>query len=143
MKTILLCFTIVYSLILCLFCGCDLKSEPAPPSYTFYFQNNSEDTFGYIYSTHFPDTTLDTIILQQMDIANYPLIYPHSKTVLYYFKDSLPNFETSGTLELFLINIDTIEKYSWQNIASKYLVARRYDLTYKDIIMSDSVITYP
>jgi hypothetical protein len=141
MKTILLSAAIVFNLIiLCLFYGCDLKSEPAPPAYTFYVQNNSQNSFAYILSNHFPDTTLDSITVQQ---SGYNIFFsPNSKTLIYYPKSLLPNFETSGILELFLINSDTLQKYSPQYIASKYLITKRYDLTYKDIIINDSVITY-
>jgi hypothetical protein len=139
---LVLCLTLIANLVLCLFCGCrgDLESVAAPPVYTFYLQNNSQDTFVYILSNQSPDTTLDSLSVQQSISF---VSFPNSKTELYFPKSSLPNFDTSGTLELFLINIDTLQKYSPQYIASQYLIAKRYDLTYHDIITNDSTVTYP
>ncbi len=116
-------------------CRGDLKSVSLP-EYTFFIQNNSKDTFRYSYSTLFPDTS----ILNNMDSV---LIYPLQQTKIEFPTYLLPNFETNGYVEIFLFNVDTLRKYGWPTVASKYLVTRRYDLTYDSIKQDNNVINYP
>jgi hypothetical protein len=46
-------------------------------------------------------------------------------------------------LEIFLFNVDTLQKYGWQTVASKYLITKRYDLTYDSIKEHNNVMNYP
>jgi hypothetical protein len=115
-------------------CG-DLKSVSLP-EYTFFIQNNSNDTFRYSYSTFFPDTSIQN----NLDSS---LIYPLKQQQIDIPVYLLPNFKTEGLLEFFLFNVDTLRKYGWQKVASKYLITKRYDLTYDSIKENNNVIDYP
>jgi hypothetical protein len=116
-------------------CGGDLKPA-ALPTYTFYIQNNSKDTLRYSSSTLFPDTS----ILNNLDSS---VIYPSQQSKIEFPTYLLPNFETSGWVEIFLFNIDTLQKYPWQTIISSYLITERYELTYDSIKADNGVIKYP
>jgi hypothetical protein len=114
----------------------DLNSVSLP-LYTFYIQNNSKDTFEYSYSTLYPDTS----ILNNLDSTF--IIYPSQQGQIVFPVYLLPNFKTSGVVEIFLFNVDTLRKYNWQAITSNYLITRRYDLTYDSIEANNNVIRYP
>ena len=103
---------------------------------TFYLKNNSKDTLMYSYSTEYPDTS----ILNNLDSS---IIYPSQLHPIYVPAYLLPNFKTKGRLELFLFNIDTIQKFSWQTITSDYLVTKRYDLNYDSVEAENNVIGFP
>ena len=116
-------------------CHGDLESNTVS-NYTFYIQNNSKDTIAYTFSNLYPDNSL-----QKIDGTT--IIYPYKKNKIDFQSYLLPNFQKYGILEIFIINFNTIQKYSWQEIASKYLITRRYDLTLDSIKKLDSLITYP
>ncbi len=84
----------------------------------------------------FPDTS----ILNNMDSS---LIYPFQQNQIEFPVYLLPNFKTGGWVEIFLFNVDTLQKYGWQTVASKYLITKRYDLTYDSIKVDNNVINYP
>jgi hypothetical protein len=113
----------------------DLRSVSLP-EYTFYIRNNTMDTFKYSSSTLFPDTTLQN----NVDSTS---IYPFQLGQINIPQYLLPNFETYGSVEVFLINVDTLHKYPWQTVASRYLIAKRYELTYDSIKDNNNVINYP
>jgi|SRR6185312_9774640 len=113
----------------------DLKSVTLP-KYTFFIQNNSNDTFKYSYSTFFPDTS----IVNNLDSS---LIYPNRQHQIDIPEYLLPNFKINGSLQIFLFNVDTLQKYSWQTIISKYLITKRYILTYDSLKVNNNVINYP
>jgi hypothetical protein len=118
--------------------SCRGDLEPVSLSdYTFYIQNNSTDTFKYSYSTLFPDTS----ILNNMDSSF--LIYPFRQNQVIFPQYLLPDFKTNGLVEIFLFNVDTIRKYGWPTVASKYLITKRYDLTYDSLIENNNIINYP
>ena len=120
----------------CSTCTCgDLKSVTLP-IYSFYIQNNSKDTFEYSFSTLYPDTS----ILNNIDTSP---IYPHQQHEINIPAYLLPSFETKGQVEIFLFNVDTLQKYPWPTVMSSYLIAKRYDLTYDSIKADNNVISYP
>lgn len=47
------------------------------------------------------------------------------------------------TLSFFVFDADTVAKYPWDSIRSKYLVSARYDLSAQDIINRKYRIEYP
>jgi hypothetical protein len=71
------------------------------------------------------------------------LIYPFQQQQINIPVYLLPNFKTSGWVEVFLFNVDTLQKYGWQTVTSKYLITKRYDLTYDSIKANNNVINYP
>ena len=115
-------------------CRGDLRPVTAP-TYNFFIQNNSADTFKYSFNI-LPDTSI-------LNNIQSVLIYPGQLSKIYFPTLDLPDFKTTGTIEIFLFNIDTLQKYPWQTVMSKYLITKRYDLTYDSIMATNSVIKYP
>ncbi len=87
------------------------------------------DKKGAIY----PDTTLPlnnkTFIIEKRDIGD---------AGFYYFPDI-----HGDTLRLFILDQDTINKYTWEKIRSDYKILKRYDLLYSDLAKIKWKITYP
>jgi hypothetical protein len=131
---ILLIIVVGYGLTLST-CRGDLKSVTVA-EYDCYIQNNSNDTFQYSISNLYPDTSI------QNNLESY-LIYPNQRHQIYIPVDFLPNFKTTRRVEIFLFNVDTLQKYSWPTVMAKYLVTKRYDLTYDSLMVDNNVINYP
>jgi hypothetical protein len=70
-------------------------------------------------------------------------IYPSQQNQIAFPQYLLPDFETQGSVEIFLFDVDTLQKYGWQTVASKYLITKRYELTYDSIKANNNVINYP
>jgi len=87
------------------------------------------DKKGAIY----PDTTLplnnETFIIEKRDIRGADF---------YYFPDI-----HGDTLRVFILDQDTINKYTWEKIRSDYKILKRYDLLYSDLTKIKWEITYP
>jgi hypothetical protein len=118
-------------------CTCGDQKSVSLPLYSLYIQNNSKDSFKYSYSTMFPDTS----ILNNLDSS---FIYPSQQHQINIPAYLLTNFQTGGQqLEIFLFNVDTLQKYPWQTIMSNYLITKRYLLTYDSLKNVNNIISYP
>ncbi len=87
------------------------------------------DKKGAIY----PDTALplnnETFIIEKKGIR---------VTNFYYSTDILRD-----TLRVFILDQDTINKYTWEKIRSDYKILKHYDLLYSDLAKIKWKITYP
>jgi hypothetical protein len=107
--------------------------------------NRTNDTlcvyFAVGFKTAYPDTTFPTY-------ADYTLweVDPHQNI-------SMPHMAVSGekifkglpkdTLSVFIVNNDTINKYSWDGIRENYNILIRYDLSLKNLKNLKYTIPYP
>jgi len=129
------------------FCGCP------EGRYTWYFDNQTNDTLGVYFAlghdgqTAYPDTTLP------VDPNKAPIMGadPHKKqSLLVYdprpYEDVIKSLP-KDTLSIFIINIDSVGKFTWEEIRQGYKILRRYDLSLSDIrclyMNSCPVIPYP
>lgn len=106
----------------------------------FNIQNNSAVTISTSLSKNYPDTLIPDsnsvrrIILSSGNVFDFTTSDKFSK----YFSQ-LP----ADTLSIFFISQDSISKYGWKQIQSRYLLLARKDISLKDLEDSDYLITYP
>ncbi|SDF42919.1 hypothetical protein SAMN04487996_110277 [Dyadobacter soli] len=55
------------------------------------------------------------------------------------FFESLP----ADTLSVFFFSPDTVRKYGWKQVQSKYLILKRKDIGLQNLEASDYLITFP
>ena len=57
-------------------------------------------------------------------------------------KDIRPRFGEKDSLMFFVFSVDTLDKYSWDEIREGYMVLKRYDLSITDLDSLNWTITY-
>lgn len=119
-------------IIICSF-SCENLFEHA---YVIDVHNHSNDTTGCYYSSGYPDTSLAD------SKPRLQLIEPDYYTRLE-SKKKWENIASRDTLIIFILNEDTIEKYSWNKIRSDYKILKRYDLSLDDLKNQDWTVNYP
>ena len=82
----------------------------------------------------FPDTGI-------MEIRTVSNTIKSGKHIGYGYNKNKQN----DTLCLFVFDIDTINKYSWEDVKNNYLILKRYDLTFSDkgLDIINYNVTYP
>mgnify|MGYP001577138897 CR=1 FL=1 len=101
------------------------------------FKNNSADSIYYYWNFNHPDTTVKG--------GSGTVVAPGESK-----KYSIPgNWEdrinsiSSKTLIVFIISVDTLNKYSFEKIAADYNILRRHDLTVDKLKAMNWTVTYP
>ena len=117
-------------------CQCGDLTPETVVEYPCFLRNNSNDTLNWSFSISWPDTTIEN------NLDTTP-IYPLQLSQIYLPVNFLPDFKTTGVWEIFLYNVDTLRKYGWPTVASNYLIAKRFDLTYDSLQADSNIITYP
>jgi hypothetical protein len=122
------------------FTACPLGEE----SYNFFIENYSEEEIAFIVNVDENNKTLypDTLIISD------ELLYfnTHNKNMRYWgfiggsYKDV---FKGQDTLSIFIFSVDTLKKYSWEQIRYDYNILVRYDLTDGNIGALRGYIPYP
>lgn len=131
----------IIGLIVCLlFWGC-----PMDKRYGLYLDNHSDQTV--------------TIFINNDGVGLAP-IYPYTSLVKSFvflsrisphsiddFREgSAPWWKDIGgvdTLSFVIVSVDTLNKYSWDEIRSSYNILQRYDLSRNDLRLLDATIHYP
>jgi hypothetical protein len=106
---------------------------------------NSTSKYIYYYDIYtYPDTSIGTINIPRVK-DNYE-VKPNSESSIptqvsweRIFKNDLP----SDTLVVFIFDGDVIEKVPWDTIKKKYMILKRYDLSYDDLVRLNWTINYP
>jgi len=107
-------------------------------------KNNSQENIYYDFSYDYPDTSID----------HY---YPRNDPNVYLVKSNSEKKYTSrakweavfgseipsDTLLLFIFDSYVLETIPWDTVRKKYLILKRYDLSYDDLERMNWTITYP
>ena len=99
------------------------------------------------YGRYYPDTLLppaDTGY-RSIDSDQYKVLPMKSYTLNTKIeKNSLKENPNRKCLLMFYVfSVDTLEKYSWEEIREGYKILKRYDLSYDDMDSLNWTITYP
>jgi hypothetical protein len=104
-------------------------------------RNNTGTNIYSIYSRDYPDTTFR--------IAPKPveedLIKSHSERHLISRTswESVFNSLPADTLSIFIFDAHLIDNTPWDTVKSKYLILKRYDLSYDDLVRMNWTVIYP
>ena len=103
--------------------------------YPLYITNNADHTFGFDlglggHSGYYPDTLLPKTDFSVKNIQpgkryNYCIDFKWEKIFSRLPKD---------TMSVFIFHTDTLKKYTWEEVRDRYMILKRYDLSYDDIV---------
>lgn len=139
MRNRTVCVWLILIVVSCVLISCEAPWG-ATRSYFFEIHNNSDISIRYGVYKNYPDTlvpdstSLNFRRLDPKDVGDYD---SRDKWPKYFSK--LP----ADTLSIFFISQDSISKYGWKQIQSRYLILARKDISLKDLEDSDYTITYP
>lgn len=104
--------------------------------------NNSEKTLYAMYYQSFPDTTLG---LHSFFKSTYHRISPGETYTLRRGGTWETAFQEyiNGKIMVFVFDANIVENTPWDTIRKNYLILKRYDLSYDDIVSLNWIITYP
>lgn len=131
---------LIIGMISCLiFLGC-----PMDKRYALYLDNHSDQVVDIFINNFRPGidpTYPDTNLIQSIGVVNG--INPKRRT--FFIDGSLPwsNHGGDDTLSFVIVSVDTLNKYSWDEIRSSYNILQRYDLSRSDLRLLDATIHYP
>ena len=95
-----------------------------------------------IYGVFYPDT-----LLPPEDIGFYSIrirsMETHTYRTRFETKNIRSRFGEKDSLIFFVFSVDTLNKYSWDEIREGYMVLKRYDLSITDLDSLNWTITYP
>jgi hypothetical protein len=109
-----------------------------PVAYKLHVQNNSSSLIFYQISKIYPDTSIRDSLVTGGILPSKQQPYESLKTWPKFF-DTLP----ADTLSIFFFSQDTVHRYGWKQVQSKYLILKRKDISLKDLEASDYIVTYP
>lgn len=121
------------------FTACD-PPPGATVRYIFNIRNKGLTDIKYSVSKSYPDTSITDSISAQLN-----LIHP-SKEDKYTTSDKWPEFFSklpADTLSILFFSPDTVSKYGWKQVQSRYLILKRKDISLQDLENSNYVVTYP
>ena len=141
--------TVVKNLIIILFftslCKCEYLVTDK--KYSVTLMNNAEYsigcyfTLGGYYGTYYPDTLLPS--------SNSIYIIKEIKSGNRYHADSSFKWEEiysrlpKDTMSVFVFHSDTLKKHIWEEVRDRYMILKRYDLSFDDLKDLKFEITYP
>lgn len=107
-------------------------------AYNFDIYNSSNSLIFYQISKVYPDTSIRDSLVTGGIAPSKQQRYQSRKTWPKFF-ESLP----ADTLSVFFFSPDTVHKYGWKQVQSKYLVLKRKDISLKDLEDNEYIVTYP
>jgi hypothetical protein len=121
---------IVITCLLFLLTSCD-------PIYTFYFVNQSDRRVYSFLGYNYPDTLLTTLIPgDPYGFGDTALLWQEigvSSTVFETVDETIHKIKTVDTLSVFIIDLDTLDYYSWDTVVKYNMVLQRYDISLSDM----------
>lgn len=90
----------------------------------------------------YPDTLLPIADIGFYSIRIRPM-EKHTYRTEFETKEIRPRFGEKDSLMFFVFSVETLNKYSWEEIREGYMVLKRYDLSITDLDSLDWTITYP
>lgn len=118
-------------LVIVLFSGCPDKADV---SQYIYFKNNSNNDVFVYKKQHFSESSFQDTLLPIDKHGNIV----ESKSNL----GSYINLDDYG-YQIFILSLDTINKYTWEDIRKNNLVLKRFDLTQSDFERLNWRVEYP
>lgn len=124
------------------------KCKVTEQRYPLYIVNNTNQNLYVFFNedAHYKSIYPDTQITNFKDRLGLPiksfrkeLIVDGSATWQSVYEVNVPN----DTLSFFIFNTDTLFKYPWDTIRSKYMILQRYDLSLKDLQNRNFELEYP
>jgi hypothetical protein len=109
-----------------------------PVAYTLHIQNNSNNLVFYKISKIYPDTSIQDSLVTGGILQSKQQPYESRETWSKFF-EALP----ADTLSVFFFSPDTVRKYGWKQVQSKYLILIRKDISLQDLEISNYIVTYP
>jgi hypothetical protein len=109
-----------------------------PVAYTLHIQNNSNNLVFYKISKIYPDTSIQDSLVTGGILQSKQQPYESRETWSKFF-EALP----ADTLSVFFFSPDTVRKYGWKQVQSKYLILIRRDISLQDLEISNYIVTYP
>ena len=107
-------------------------------AYKLHIQNNSSNLIFYQISKIYPDTSIRDSLVTGGILPSKQQPYQSRKTWPKFF-ESLP----ADTLSIFFFSPDTVRRYGWKQVQSKYLVLKRKDISLNDLEGNEYIVTYP
>ena len=133
-----------------------------PPRHVFqdlYFVNNSNSYVSFYpysfslailkYEMFYPDTLLPPLDTEYVSFDDFHKVLPMKSYTLHTILEQIhlkeiPDITRKDSLLMFYVfSVDTLEKYSWEEIREGYRILKRYDLSYEDLDSLNWTITYP
>lgn len=109
-----------------------------PVVYDLDIYNSSNNLIFYQISKLYPDTSIRDSLVTGGIAPSTSKSYESRKTWPKFF-EALP----ADTLSILFFSPDTVRKYGWKQVQSKYLILKRKDISLQDLEENDYLITYP
>ena len=117
---------------------------PYDEFYGFMLENNLSENIAYCVGVNKDRQTIypDTLLHNKEDLRYFN---ERSNISFWQTRDKKWDYilKNSDTISIFIFSVDTLEKYTWDQIKSGYKVIIRYDLSYSNIRQLNYVIPYP
>lgn len=128
------CIVLFTLLLACV--GC-VDFVPMDSVAAFTLENNTDRRLSFVLGKHYPDTLIsaDNPI---RTINAHDSRYVDVGRNMERFFESLPR----DTVSIFFLDADTVKKYSLEAINKEYMILERRDLSYWDLINSNSKVSY-
>ena len=108
------------------------------------FVNNSDSSIYVISSDFYKDTAYVYVNYYPGNDPNQFKIEPHETKIPIMPIGSWERiYEEEDTIAFYVFDAQILETIPWDTIKSKYLVLKRYDLTFADLVRQNWTITYP
>ncbi|MZQ50290.1 MAG: hypothetical protein GT598_14925 [Bacteroidales bacterium] len=127
---------IIYVVLIASMVGCDKVD------YKMKITNNSNSTIYFYYSFSYPDTTIRAEGNPLGSPDNYRIL--SGETITNPMRGSWEGqFDIYSTLMIFIFDEATLKTVPWDTIRKNYMILKRYDLSYEDLVKMDWRVTYP
>jgi hypothetical protein len=121
--------------------GCPDKEEE--PNYFLAIINNSDKDLLFQMDKLFPDTTLWLNNPFTTYNINDFTIKAGSEKKFGFWEEQFQKMDDDQKFRLFIFDKQVIESTSWESVANEYLILRRYEFNFEDLINIDWEIKYP
>lgn len=106
----------------------------------FDIRNNSDITVHTFLSENYPDTLIpDSNLIRRIALSPGKAFQFSTTDKLSKYFSELP----VDTLSVFFVSQDTVSKYSWNQIKTRYLILKRQDISLDDLKDKSYLIFYP
>jgi hypothetical protein len=108
--------------------------------YFFYIRNDSPNLIYYQVNRTYPDLSIpDSAVARVAGLNPSKIKTFESGTKWRKFFKNLP----ADTLSILFFSPDSVKKYGWEQVQSKYLILKRKDISIEDLERSNYLTTYP
>jgi hypothetical protein len=104
--------------------------------------NISEKAIYVSWTSAYPDTSLNHMVNPTYN-SQINKVGAHRIQPDYYGDPSKAFFKSIDTLSVFVFDAQVLENTPWDTVKGKYLVLKRFDLSFDDLNKLNWIITYP